>query len=55
MKSKSQDWSAEKQVLLHEMELRSRLLLIEWGKNEIGAAAPGKPQGYKYKYAQELE
>jgi chromosome segregation ATPase len=55
MKSRLQEWDVEKQALLHEMELRSKMLLIEWGRNEVGPAPPGRPQGYKYKYVQALD
>jgi hypothetical protein len=55
MKSRLQEWDIEKQALLHEMELRSKMLLIEWGRNEVGPAPPGRPQGYKYKYVQALD
>jgi chromosome segregation ATPase len=45
-------WEAREKELVHEMELRSQLLFLEWGRQEVGPPEKGGlVQGYKLKYA----
>jgi chromosome segregation ATPase len=57
---KLSEWESEKEDLKREMEdmkceieLRGKMLLKEWGKQEVGPPAVGEKQGYKYKYVKE--
>jgi myosin protein heavy chain len=46
VRSKERNWQRKMDELKTELDLRSKLLMIEWGRKEIGA---GDPQGYRYK------
>jgi chromosome segregation ATPase len=47
------EWEKEKEDIKIEMELRGKLLLREWGRQEVGPPPVGEKQGYKYKYVKE--
>jgi hypothetical protein len=40
-------WKARIEILVKDIEVRGKLLMMEWGQNECGK---GDPQGYKYRY-----
>jgi chromosome segregation ATPase len=45
VRSKEKAWQRKMDELNTELDLRSKLLMIEWGRKEVGAA---DPQGYRY-------
>jgi chromosome segregation ATPase len=45
MRSKEKEWQRKVAELNTELDLRSKLLMIEWGRKEMG---PADPQAYRY-------
>jgi hypothetical protein len=46
MQKRDQYWKQKMDMMEKEMEIRGKLLMLEWGRNEVGG--PKIPQGYKY-------
>ena len=46
-RKRDMQWKTRIEMLIKDIEVRGKLLMLEWGHNECGK---GDPQGYKYKY-----
>jgi len=46
-KKRDEQWRMRIEMLIKDIEVRGKLLMMEWGEKEVGMSVP---QGYKYKY-----
>ena len=47
VQAKEEQWKLKLVEMERDRQRRGKLLLLQWGKDEVG---PSNPQGYKYKY-----